>query len=263
MIVTSPVTTLSGATCRPSTDEVGKGRNLPLVRNCWSTARKLMSLKLSDPLIFIKVGFTLITTSLVLALIFFYPVLIQEAKYLFRGSSGGDVEVVVEGSSKITDADAKEDKKRIEPVDKEFGIIIPKINANASVIKGVDYRDPGEYQKALTKGVAHAEGTKLPGQFGNVFLFSHSSVNFYEARRFNSVFYLLHKLEEGDRFYLIYQGEVFEYKVTEKKIVAADAVEYLGNLGGKKTATLMTCWPPATTLRRLLILATQTTQLDL
>ncbi|MFW6110175.1 MAG: sortase [Patescibacteria group bacterium] len=214
-----------------------------------------MKIALIDPSIFIRIGFTLIAISLGLAVIFFYPVLIQEARYLFRSSSGGDVEVVVEESPEGSDTVVKEGKKKIEPVDKEFGIVIPKINANASVVKDVDYQDPKEYQRALTKGVAHAEGTKLPGQFGNVFIFSHSSVNFYEARRFNSIFYLLHKLEAEDKFYLIYAGEVFEYKVTEKKIVAADAVKYLGNRGGKKTATLMTCWPPGTTHRRLIVIS--------
>ena len=213
-----------------------------------------MNLKI-NPLIFIKIGLVLIACSLVLAVVFFYPVLIQEAKYLFRSSSGGGVEVVVEESSEISDADAKEGKRRIEPVDKDFGIVIPKINANASVIKDVNYKNPAEYQKALTKGVAHVKGTKLSGQIGNVFIFSHSSVNFYQAARYNSVFYLLHKLEKGDSFYLVYDEELFEYKVTEKKIVDAGAVGYLENLNGKKTATLMTCWPPGTTLRRLLIIS--------
>lgn len=206
-----------------------------------------------NPQTFIKIGLGFIAASLVFAVIFFYPILFQEAKYLLTEPAKSErVEVVL---NKEEEGKLAGKERQIEPVDTYFGIVIPKINANASVVKDVDYKNPEEYQKALTRGVAHALGTKLPGQIGNVFIFSHSSVNFYEATRYNSIFYLLHKLEKGDSFYFVYDQELFEYKVTEKKIVDASAVEYLENLNGKKTATLMTCWPPGTSLRRLLVIS--------
>lgn len=145
-------------------------------------------------------------------------------------------------------------KRPIKPLDKDFGIVIPKISANAKVIPNVNPYNSTVYQVALTQGVAHALGTGFPGYTGNVFLFSHSSVNFYEANRYNSVFYLLYKLEKGDEIDIYYGGEKFKYSVTEKKIVDATDVKYLGNFGSGQTITLMTCWPPGTTFKRLLVI---------
>lgn len=145
-------------------------------------------------------------------------------------------------------------KQEIIPVDENFGIVIPKINANAKVIANVDPYNSTKYQQALTKGVAHALGTSFPGQPGNVFIFAHSSVDFFNAIRFNSVFYLLDKLEKGDEILLYYNKEQFKYQVTDKKIVAASKVNYLTESGDTKTVTLMTCWPPGTTMKRLIVI---------
>lgn len=144
--------------------------------------------------------------------------------------------------------------KVIEPIDTEFGIIIPKISANAKIVANVNPFNANEYQYALTKGIAHAKGTVFPGQAGNVFLFSHSSVNFYEAQRYNSIFYLLEKLQKGDEIDIYYKKEKFIYQVTDKKIVDSQAIQYLKGNGFGKTLTLMTCWPPGTTWKRLLVL---------
>lgn len=142
-----------------------------------------------------------------------------------------------------------------QPVDREFGLVIPKIGANAKVIPNVDPNDSKSYQWALTKGVAHALGSALPGERGRVFIFSHSSANFYEASRYNSIFYLLNKLENGDSVKVYYEDEEYDYQVMNKKVVAASEVNYLTG-GADGELVLMTCWPPGTNLKRLLIFAT-------
>ena len=60
--------------------------------------------------------------------------------------------------------------------------------------------------------------------------------------------------EPGDDFYLVYDRKVFRYEVTETKIAGAEAVEYLDDFNDQKTATLMTCWPPGTNLKRLVVI---------
>lgn len=143
----------------------------------------------------------------------------------------------------------------IEPVDAEFGIVVPKISANAPIVAQVDPNRPEVYQYALTKGVAHARGTSLPGEGGNIFLFAHSAGDFYDANRYNAVFYLLYKLEPQDDLYVFYKGTKHHYSVTQSRIVDASEVQYLkpasGN--GSEQLTLMTCWPPGTTLKRLVV----------
>jgi len=143
----------------------------------------------------------------------------------------------------------------IVPKDQNFGIVIPKIGANAKVIENVDPYTPGVYQVALQKGVAHALGTGLPGEKANIFIFAHSSGNFYQANRYNSVFYLLHKLEIGDEVKVYFKKSLFSYRVTELEYVKPERVEFLNRQAVEETLTLMTCWPPGTTSERLIVKA--------
>lgn len=203
-------------------------------------------LNIKSPQFLIRLGLILMAFSLLFLLVIFYPVILLELSYYFNKGRDGLV-VINEGATAV------QFSKTIQPVDEQFGIVIPKIRANAKVIADVDPYDEKVYQRALTLGVAHAKGSVYPGQAGNVFIFSHSSVNFYEANRYNSVFYLLNKMEKGDDIYLFYQGEKFIYKVGDKKVIEADDLAYLNQKTVEKTLTLMTCWPPGTTLRRLIV----------
>jgi sortase A len=143
----------------------------------------------------------------------------------------------------------------ITPVNTQFGIVIPKIGANARVIINVNPYDAKEYQQALTRGVAHAKGSSLPGENGTIFLFSHSSVDFYLASQYNSVFYLINKLERGDEIDLYYQTQKYIYRITDKKIVGSGETSYINNQSNDKQLILMTCWPPGTSFERLIVIA--------
>lgn len=142
------------------------------------------------------------------------------------------------------------------PVDPEFSVIIPKINANAKVIKNVDPLNSKIYQRALTQGVAHAKGSATPDQTGNVFIFAHSAGNWYQANQYNAVFYLLTKLVVGDEVIVYYQNQKYTYSVTETKFVNSNQTNYMSANFGQNQLTLMTCWPPGTTLKRLVVIAT-------
>ncbi len=143
----------------------------------------------------------------------------------------------------------------IEPADPEFSVVIPKIGANARVIANVDAGNYQGYIEALKLGVAHAEGTVYPGQVGNSFLFAHSVGNFWEVNRWNAVFYLLRELEPGDEVNVFYKGERYIYQVYEKRVVGPSDVSYLSARADFPKLTLQTCWPPGTTLQRLLVFA--------
>ncbi len=205
--------------------------------------------EISSTLIFL--GGVLITLAAVALFLIFYPVIALEIGYLINGPGKGEV-----SAEKIPGKDV------MVPRDTEFGIVIPKIRANARIVANVNPYDAREYQAALTRGVAHAKGTALPGDAGNMFLFSHSSVDFYNAARYNSIFYLLEKLEKNDEIFIFYKGAKYKYKVTDKKTVDAKAVSYLSPIRqpADERLTLMTCWPPGTTWKRLLIIADAVSQ---
>lgn len=156
-----------------------------------------------------------------------------------------------------TAVDILPSKTFITPVDFDFSIVIPKIGANTKVFKNISYTDSKIYQPVLTKGVAHALGTPLPGKKGNTFIFAHSSDNFYNANQYNAVFYLLNKLEKGDKIYLIYEKKKYTYIVTTTAIVDPTATQYLESSKDLSQVTLMTCWPAGTTLKRLIVVGNE------
>lgn len=141
------------------------------------------------------------------------------------------------------------------PSDPNFSIVIPKIGANAKVISNVNPANEKEYLAALKNGVAHSLGTKFPGEGGHIFLFAHSTDYFWNVSTYNAVFYLLYKLEVGDEVNIFYDGRRYVYKVEGRKIVNPSEVDYLTRQTDNELLTLQTCWPPGTTLQRLLVFA--------
>lgn len=141
------------------------------------------------------------------------------------------------------------------PEDPNFSIVIPKMGANARVLANIDAASENLYLEALKKGVAHTLGTDFPGEGGHIFLFAHSTDYFWNVGSYNAVFYLLYKLEKQDEVNLFFQGKRYVYKVVDKQIVDPSQVEYLTRKTSKEFLTLQTCWPPGTTLKRLLVFA--------
>lgn len=144
----------------------------------------------------------------------------------------------------------------IVPEDPNFSLVIPKIGANARVVANVDPGTEEKYLEALKYGIAHAEGTAFPGEGSHVFLFAHSTDYIWNIGSYNAVFYLLYKLEIGDEMNMFYKGQRYVYEVNEKTIIDPDNVQYLTRKTNVETLTLQTCWPPGTTLRRLIVSGT-------
>lgn len=137
-----------------------------------------------------------------------------------------------------------------------FSVIVPKINARASVIANVQTADPKAYDAALKQGIAHAAGTVFPGMEGTTFLFAHSSDSGLTASRYNAIFYLLRELEPGDEVYVFFMDKFYAYRVTEKKVVEPADVSWIANAQSTpEQLVLQTCWPPGTSLKRLIVIA--------
>jgi LPXTG-site transpeptidase (sortase) family protein len=143
----------------------------------------------------------------------------------------------------------------IIPVSTDFGIVIEKINANAKIVPNVDPSNEKEYMKALSGGIAQAKGTANPGEKGNIYLFSHSVNAPWDVVRYNAVFYLLNKLDIGDRVILFYKGKRFDYVIFDKTIAKSTDTNFLIQNYDQSILTLQTCDPPGTTINRLLVRA--------
>jgi LPXTG-site transpeptidase (sortase) family protein len=133
-------------------------------------------------------------------------------------------------------------------------VIIPKLNAQLPVVYGGQSLAENEVQKALEDGVFHYPTTAVPGQNGNVAVFGHSSNNILNKGKYKFAFVLLREMEPGDIFYMTYEGKVYTYKVYSKRVVNPDETWVLGPVGGKQaTAALITCDPPGSTRKRLVV----------
>jgi LPXTG-site transpeptidase (sortase) family protein len=142
------------------------------------------------------------------------------------------------------------------PKDTSFGIVIPKIAANAKVFPNIDPSDPSVFLPVLQKGIAHAKGSVFPGMPGNTYLFAHSTDNWWDVGRYNAVFYLLKNLEKGDEIVVFFENRRYEYVVAKKVILNPDDVTFLQDAHkGSEQLVLQTCWPPGTTWQRLYIIA--------
>jgi len=144
----------------------------------------------------------------------------------------------------------------LEPVDRNFGIVIEKIGVNAPVIKNVSVTDATAYNNALRFGVAHAEGSALPSDpRGNIYLFAHSSLNFWQLGHYATVFNLLRKLTAGDKVHIFYENKDYVYTVIDKQVVTGFDTYSLERKTIEPVLTLQTCDPPGTTINRLVITA--------
>jgi sortase A len=180
----------------------------------------------------------LVFTGVILLVLIFLPVIKVELKYNIDQISNVKYDA-------------------LSPPNTDFSIIIPKIDAVAPIVDNVDPQNQTEYLKALREGVAHAKGTAYPGGAGNVYLFAHSTDAFYNVGKYNAVFYLLGKLSKGDEVFIYYMGEKFRYLVDQVKVVAPNEIKYLAGDPAKNTLTLQTCYPPGTTLDRLIVIANE------
>lgn len=112
-----------------------------------------------------------------------------------------------------------------------------------------------DIQHGLERGVVHYPGTAEPGQAGNFFLTGHSSYFPWAPGAFKSVFARLGELSVGDEFWVYHGGDKYRYVIETKKEIVPSDVTVLDQPVGKRIATMMTCTPVGTTLRRLIIVA--------
>lgn len=135
-------------------------------------------------------------------------------------------------------------------------ITITKINLQIPAIFDVPDNSEANIQKGLERGIVHYPSTVLPGQNGNSAYFGHSSRNIFSSgeNRYKFAFASLHKLENGDIFYITYSGKRYAYEVIAKEIVAPTQVSILDDTKGEKaTAVLVTCNPPGFNTNRLVV----------
>ena len=207
------------------------------------------------PSIFKRVGFHLlrglgaglISFAFIGIIFTFWPIAKSEYVYNF----GTKEQVKIDKFATII----KRSQAAVLGLDPYFSIFIPKIDAKAKVISNVDPGNAANYLNALSEGVAHAQGTYFPGQGKTIYLFSHSTDSPINIAQYNAVFYLLRKLEKGDKIIVFFLGDEHDYVVTDKFTTKANDTDWLTDDGSGERLILQTCDPPGTSWNRLLVIA--------
>ena len=155
------------------------------------------------------------------------------------------------GKEVLGDNDSR-DEKSDPNVPNYFYLTIPKLKIeNAMVETQSQSLNPDQY-------LGHYPGTSLPGEKGNTFIFGHSVLPwFFNPNNYKTIFSTLGKLEPGDEFTINYNNNELTYVVESVEELDPEKVKPLAEIKpgylNESTAVLMTCSPPGTKLKRLLV----------
>jgi len=131
---------------------------------------------------------------------------------------------------------------------KEYYLSIPKLNIKkARVVVGGD---------DLKKSLIHYLPKSLPGEYGNVAIFGHSTLpQLYDPKDYKTIFTRLSALEKGDLIYINIGEFEYRYEVTGSIIVLPSNISVLEQKKDAAYLTLITCTPLGTYLKRLVVSA--------
>ena len=186
-----------------------------------------------------KIIFFVVGGSLVLFAVANFPYLWKNFRYHTSGPE-------------IASPDSSSFSEKVEP----NTLWLPSLNIQAP-IKYVEEASDDAFQEALRAGVVHFPGTALPGQFGNVYIFGHSSDNLWAKGDYKTVFAFLPNIKLDERIDISdAEGNKFVYKVIETRIISPKDTQFLdqGNYK-KKRLTLQTSYPLGTALESFIVIA--------
>ncbi len=135
----------------------------------------------------------------------------------------------------------------------DAAIVIPKINLTAPILNDKSALNEDSLQSNLERGVVHPGFTAGPGQNGNGVIFGHSSGNWWSRGNYKFAFVQLGKLDIGDTFYVDFKSARYTYEVFAKRIVTSQDTSVLDQTTDFPIFSLITCTPPGTSLKRLVV----------
>lgn len=131
---------------------------------------------------------------------------------------------------------------------KEYTLSIPKLNIKDAVVT-VGGED-------LKKSLVHYLPESLPGEFGNVAIFGHSTLpQLYDPKNYTTIFTYLPSLEKGDKVFIKVGENDYEYEAFDIFVVNPEEVSILEQTNDASYLTLVTCVPPGTYWKRLVVRA--------
>lgn len=127
-----------------------------------------------------------------------------------------------------------------------YALSIPRLSIDEAMVSTVDYD--------LSKHLVHYVGTALPGEKGTAVILGHSTLpQLFDKDNYRTIFATLHKLKTGDEFYVKINGASYKYKIFSIFITDASSTNIFSQSYDSSYVTLVTCTPPGTVWKRLII----------
>lgn len=127
----------------------------------------------------------------------------------------------------------------------DYSLTIPKLNIIDAYVK-INGED-------LAKSLIHFTGPQ-PGEKGNLVIFGHSTIPWlYNPKDYKTIFTKLPDLKINDEILLTSDKITYTYRISEMKIVSPDNLSVLNQAENNTVLTLITCVPPGTYFKRLVV----------
>lgn len=129
-----------------------------------------------------------------------------------------------------------------------YTLSIPKINLKAATVSTTN--------TDLGKHLVNYPGTNTPGDLGNAVIFGHSTLpQLYNRNDYKTIFAKIFKLEIGDKIYVSLKKKTYQYKIYNVSVVDPSDTSIFSQDYDNSYLTLVTCTPPGTIWKRLIIKA--------
>jgi len=133
-----------------------------------------------------------------------------------------------------------------EQASASYQVSIPKLGIDKAIVV-VGMED-------LKKSLIQYPGTVAPGRFGNTVIFGHSVLpQFFNPKNYVSIFSTLPALKFGDEIFVDYNQVRYRYVVEQMIEVIPNDISILAQRYDDSYLTLITCVPPGTYLKRLIV----------
>lgn len=129
-----------------------------------------------------------------------------------------------------------------------YSLSIPKLKIKNAIVS--------TNNTDLTTHLVHYGGTAVPPSKGTAVIFGHSTLpQLFNQKDYKTIFATLYQLQNGDEIVLNVDGKNYYYDVYELSVVEATDNSVFDQNYNDSFITLVTCTPPGTVWKRLLIRA--------
>lgn len=129
-----------------------------------------------------------------------------------------------------------------------YKISIPKINITDAKVSNED--------NDLSRHMVQFNSDTLPGKDGNTIIFGHSTLpQLYDLNNYKTILANAYKIEVGDKIIVGMEKAKYNYKVESVTVVDPSDTSVLAQNFSDSFLTIITCTPPGTIWKRLIIKA--------